>query len=61
MIEKIAGFMMKTDKRETIERLEQQNKESVRTLGKKRNFKYQGIIEAITIKQTEMKEKKEYL
>ena len=47
----------------TTERTEVANQESIRTLGEKENFKYSGIVDTDTIKQTEMIEKlrKEYL
>ena len=38
--------------------MEQPNQEKIRTLREKENHKYLGILEADTIKQTEMKEKK---
>ena len=43
--------------------MERPNREKIRTLGKKKTYKYLGILEADTIKQAEMKEKiqKEYL
>ena len=56
-IEKYAMLIMKGGKRETIERIEIPNPESIRTLGKKENNQYLGILEAGIIKQVEMKEK----
>ena len=52
---------MKSGKSETTERKELRSQETMRTLREK-NYKYVGILEADTIKQTEMKEKvrKEY-
>ena len=39
------------------------NQERIRTLGKKENYKYLAILEVVTIRQVEIKEKigKEYL
>ena len=42
---------MKSGKRETTERIELLNQESIRTLGKKENYKYLGMLKADTIKQ----------
>ncbi len=46
-----------------MERTELSNQERIKALGEKENYKYQGILEADNIKQTEMKEnlRKEYL
>ena len=55
---------MKSGKRRMTEGVEVPNQEKLRTLGKKKTCKYFGILEADTIKQVEMKEKKnekEYL
>ena len=48
---------------ETAERMEQLNQESIRTLKKKKDYKYLGILELDTSKQAEMmgKIRKEYL
>ena len=45
-----------------MEGIELQNREIIKVLGEKENYKYLGILEADTIKQAEMKEKisKEY-
>ena len=56
-IEKCAMIQMKSGKRETAEGIELQNQEIIRTLGEKENYKYLGILEAYTNRQTEMKEK----
>ena len=57
--------MMKKGKKEITEGIElpSEEQEKIRTLGEKENYKYLGILEADTIKQTEMKRKvkKEYL
>ena len=53
-IEKCAMPIMKSGKRETMERIELPNQKKER---KKENYKYLGILEADTIKQVEMKEK----
>ena len=52
-----AMLIMKKEKRKTIEGIELSNQESIRILGEKENYKYQRILEADGIKQTEMKEK----
>ena len=57
-IEKCTMLIMKSWKRKTTKGIEQPNKERIRTLGEKENNKYLGILEADTIKQTEIKEKK---
>ena len=58
------------EKRETMEETELPNQKRIRTLGvkkkekkKRKKYKYLGVLEADTIKQSEMKEKvrKEYL
>ena len=41
-----------------MERTELPNQEKTRTLGEKENYKFLGILEANTIKQAEIKEKK---
>ena len=51
-------LIIKSGKRETTVRIEVLNQESMRTLGEKKNYKYFRILEADTIKQAEMKEKK---
>ena len=49
--------------KETIEGIKLSNKETNRTFGEKENYKYLGVLEEVTIKQAEMKEKirEEYL
>ena len=37
------------------ERIEQPNKELIRTLGEKETYKYRGILEVDAIRQVEMK------
>ena len=61
-IEKWAMFIMKSRK-QIIEGIELQNQEKIRMRGEKEHYKYFEILEADTIKLTEMKEKvrKEYL
>ena len=56
-------LIMKCWKRETMERIEQPNQESIRMLEEKENYKYLEILEVNIIKQTKMKEKirKKYL
>ena len=44
-IEKCTMLIMKNGKRETRERTELPNQESIRTLGEKENRKYLGILE----------------
>ena len=56
-IEKSAMIVMKSWTRVTAERSDLQNKEIIRTLRKKENYKNYGILEADTIKQVEIKEK----
>ena len=57
-IEKCATLIMKSGKRHMTERVELPNQEKIRMLGEKETYKYLGILEADTIKQVEMKEKK---
>ena len=49
---------MKRGKRHMTEGTELSNQEKIRTLGEKETNKFWGILEADTIKQVEMKEKK---
>ena len=44
-------------KTETTERIDMSNQESIGALEEIENCKYQGILEEVTIKETEMKEK----
>ena len=55
--EKCAMLIMRSGKRRMTEGIELPNQEKIRTLGEKENYKYLGILEANTIKQTNMKEK----
>ena len=57
-IEKCAILAMKSGKRHLTDGMEQPNQDKIRTLGEKETNKYLGILEADTIKQMEMKEKK---
>ena len=56
-MEKCDIIIMKKEKRETIEVTELPNRESIRIIGEKENYKYLGILDVDTIKQREMKEK----
>ena len=49
---------MKSGKRHITEGVQLPNQEVIRTLGEKETYKYLGILEADTIKQQEMKERK---
>ena len=62
-IEKCAMLIMKNGKRRMIEGIVLPNQGKIRTLRELETYKYMGILEADTIKQAEMKEKKlkEYL
>ena len=62
-IGKCAMLVMKSGKRHMTEGMELPNQEKIRTPGKYETYKYLGILEAVTIKQVEMKDKiqKEYL
>ena len=62
-IEKCAMFVMKSGKRQLTDRMEQPNKDKIKTFAENETYKYLGILEADTIEQVEMKEKiqKEYL
>ena len=57
-IEKCAMLKMKCRKREITEGIELSNQKSVRTMEKKENYKYNGILEADNIREEEMKYKK---
>ena len=50
-------LVMKNVKRHMTKGIELANKEEIRTLGGKENFKFLGILKADTIKQVKMKEK----
>ena len=49
-IEKCAMLIMRSEKRQIVEGIELPNKEGIRTLRKKKNYKYLEIVEADTIK-----------
>ena len=57
VIEISATLIIKKGKRETTEGIELPNQGKIRTLGEKEIYKYLGILDADTIKQTEIKEK----
>ena len=48
---------MKNGKSESMEGIELPNEERIRRLGEKENIEYLAIMETVTIKQAEMKEK----
>ena len=48
---------MEKGRGETMDGTKQSYQKNIRNLGEKQNYKYLGILEAKTIKQTEMKEK----
>ena len=52
---------MRSRKKQITEDIELPNQEKIRTLGEKEIYKYLGKLEADTIKQVEMKKKKEYI
>ena len=56
-IEKCVMWMKKREKRQMTEGTGLRNQIKIRTLREKENYKYLGILETDTIKQTEMKEK----
>ena len=49
---------MKSGKRHLTDGMELPDQDKIRTIGEKEMYKYLGILEADTIKQVEMKEKK---
>ena len=51
-------LVLKSGKQHLIEGMELPNQDKIKTLGEKETYKYLGILEADTIKQVEMKEKK---
>ena len=57
-IDKCAMLVMKIDKRHLTDGMEPPNQDYIWTLGEKETYRYLGILEANTIKQVEMKEKK---
>ena len=48
-------LIMRNGKRQMMERIELTNKQKIRTLGERENYKYLVILEAVTIKRAEMK------
>ena len=50
-------LLMKSRKRDSAKGIELPNQECIRTFGEKVNYKYLGISEVDTTKQSEMKEK----
>ena len=57
-IEKCTMLVMKSGKRHLIDRMELPNQDKIRTLEEKETYKYSGILETDTIKQVEMKERR---
>ena len=57
-IEKCAMLIVKNRIKQITEWIEQPNQERIRIFGEKINGKYLGILEADSIKQTKMEEKK---
>ena len=57
-IEKCTLLIIKSRKSEKMEQLKLSNEENIRTLAEKENNKCLAILEADTIKQTEMEETK---
>ena len=51
-IEKCTNLIMKSGEKEITEVIELPNKESITTLGEKENYKFLGILEANTIKES---------
>ena len=47
---------MESGKKEITEGIELPNQDRIRTLGKKKNYKWLGILEADTIKEAKMKD-----
>ena len=62
-IKKFTTLVRKYGKLDMTEGIELPNQEKIRTLWEKKTYKYLGILEAVIIKQVEMKESilKEYL
>ena len=62
-IEKCTLLVIKSGKRHLTESMELPNQDKISSLGEKETYKYLGILEAVIIKEVEMKEKikKEYL
>ena len=57
-LEKCTMLVMKSEKQHMTEGIELPNQEKIRTLVEEKTYEYLGILEADTIKQGEMKEKK---
>ena len=57
-IKKCAMLMMRSRKQQITEWIELPNQQKIRMLGEKKTYRYLGILEADTIKQMKMKEKK---
>ena len=55
-MEKYAVLVKKRVKRHLTDGMEVSNQEKIKTFGEKEIYKYEGILEADTIKQAEMKE-----
>ena len=58
-IEKCTMLILKSEKRKIMEGIELLNKGRIRTLRKKENYKYLGVLDADTIKKWKWKEKLE--
>ena len=56
-IEKDTMLMIRSGERQITEGIGLANQERIKTLGRKKNYKYLGILEADTTKEAEMKEK----
>ena len=56
-LEKCAMLVSKSGQRHITEGIALTNQVIIRNLGEKETYKYLGILEAVTIKQVEMKEK----
>ena len=54
-IEKYAMLIRKSGKRQIMEWIKLPNKERIRQIGEKENYKYLGTLEPDTIKQVRMK------
>ena len=57
-IEKCAMLVMKSGKRQLTDGMELPNKDKIKTLAENETYQYLGTLEADTIKQAKMKEKK---
>ena len=56
-IEKCTKLIMKNEKLEVTEEIEQQNQECTKTIGEKKNHKKLGILNTNIIKQVEIKQR----